>query len=43
MNMKNEYVSPEIEIVSLGEVGTDIVSASGNGEWDLPEIGVGAW
>ncbi len=40
MNIKNEYVSPELELVSLNTVGTDIVSASGEGDWDLPEIGV---
>ncbi len=38
--MKNEYISPELELVPLASVGTDVVSASGEGDWDLPEIGV---
>lgn len=38
--MKNEYISPELELVPLAFVGTDVVSASGEGDWDLPEIGV---
>ena len=34
--MKKTYIEPEIEIVCFGV--NDVVTASGNGEWDSKEM-----
>lgn len=38
--MKNIYVSPDVEILSLAVLRTDVISESGREDYDLPEIPV---